>query len=227
MADAFGATMAMLLFVTLLAGGGIYYIVHLKRRQTDLEETLESQQNAAKIHTVIYSKIRDIARLATVREEFTAEISYEDVKEKFGFKLPFTGVKFQMTYEGVISCGCDLTRARVPEQSINGNNATILLPQCTVLDIYPKSGSYNIISNESGVFADKITLEQQQALVDSDLEREKNHLISEGILQRANENVCRILKAQMQAIGINPHVVFLNSDDTSRINAAPDTRLLN
>lgn len=214
MADAFGATMAMLLFVTLLAGGGIYYIVHLKRRQTDLEETLENQQDAAKIHTIISSKIRDIAELATVREDFTAEVSYEDAKEKFGFKLPFTDVKFHMTYSGVIVCGCDLTRARVPESSINGNNATILLPQCTVLHIYSKPDSYNIISNESGVFADKITLEHQNALVNDRLEREKNRLIGEGILQRANENVCRILKAQMQAIGINPHVVFLNGSDT-------------
>ena len=227
MADAFGATMAMLLFVTLLVGGGIYYIVHLKRRKDDLEETLESQKNAANLHTIIYSTIKDIAELTTVREEFTAEITYENVKEKFGFKLPLTGVKFQMTYSGVIKCGCDLTRAIIPENGINGNSATIILPQCTIVDFHSTPGSYKIISNESGVFADKITLEQQQALVDSDLEREKNHLISEGILQRANENVCRILKAQMQAIGINPNVVFLNSDDTSRINAAPDTRLLN
>ncbi len=218
MADAFGATMAMLLFVTLLAGGGIYYIVHLKRRQNDLEETLELQQNAANLHTIIYSTIKDIAELATVREEFTAEIFYEDIKEKFGFKLPFTGVKFQMTYSGVIKCGCDLTRARIPENSITGNRATILLPQCTIIDIYSKPGSCNIISNESGIFADKITLEIQDEMVAKDLEREKNHLISEGILQRANENVCRIVKAQIQAIGINPHVVFLNSSDTRLLN---------
>lgn len=218
MADAFGATMAMLIFVTLLVGGGIYYIVHLKRRQNELEDTVSSYQDAEKIHTIIYSKIRDIARLATVREEFTAEITYEDVKEKFGFKLPFTGVKFHMTYEGVISCGCDLTRAQVPQNSITGNSATIILPQCTVLDIYSKPGSCNIIFNESGIFADKITLEMQDQMIAKDLEREKNNLISEGILQRANENVCRILKAQMQAIGINPHVVFLNGSDTRLLN---------
>ena len=216
MADAFGETMAMLLFVTLLTGGGIYYIVHLQRRRDNLEETLEIQQNTANLHTIIYSTIRDIAQLATVREDFNATIYYNpsNTKEWHGFKIPFTDINFQMTYSGVIVCGCDLARARIPEQSITGNSATIFLPQCTVLDIYPKTGSCKILTNEKGILADRITLEQQQALVDSDLEREKNHLISEGILQRANENVCRILKAHMRAIGITPNVVFLNGSDT-------------
>lgn len=227
MADAFGETMAMLLFVTLLAGGGIYYIVHLKRRQNELEETMSSYQDAERMSIVISSKIQDLAELTTVREEFTAEISHKDNKAWHGFKIPFTDVNFRMIYSGVISCGCDLTRARVPHTSISGNSATIILPKCTVLSIYPKSGSCKIISNEKGILADAITLEMQDKLVSADLEREQNLLISEGILQRANENVCRILKAQMQAIGINPHIVFLNGNsDISKI-AASDTRLLN
>ena len=227
MADAFGETMAMLLFVTLLTGSGIYYIDHLKRRNNKLEQTVSNYQDAERMSIVISSKIQDLAELTTVREEFTAEISHKDNKAWHGFKIPFTDVNFRMIYSGVISCGCDLTRVRVPRTSISGNSATIIIPQCTVLDIHSKPGSCKIISNEKGFLADAITLEMQDKLVTADLEREQNLLISEGILQRANENVCRILKAHMQAIGINPHVVFLNGNsDISRI-AAADTRLLN
>ena len=220
MADAFGETMAMLLFVTLLTGGGIYYIVHLQRQRNDLEETVASYQDTARLHTLIYSKIRDIAQLATVEEEFTATISYnaDATKKLLGFNLPFSGVNFQMTYEGVILCGCDLASARVPEDSINGNSATIILPHCTVLRCYSKPGSCKIISNESGLLADKITLKQQDQLITADIEREKNHLIREGILQRANENVRSFLKGHMRLIGINPHIVFLSGSDTRLLN---------
>ena len=223
MANAFGTTMAMLLFVTLLAGGGIYYIVHLQRRRNDLEETVSSYQDAAKLRTVIYSKIRDIAELATVREDFTAEVVYEDKnsKEWHGFKLPFSDVKFNMTYSGVVVCGCDLTRIQVPDNGIHENGATLILPQCTIQHIYPKIESYHITTNETGLLADKISLEYQNQLVAIDLEREKNQLIREGILNRANENVRRIVNAHMRTIGINPRIIFIGG------NAYAGTRLLN
>lgn len=224
MADAFGATMAIMLFLTLLVGGGAYYFFHLKRKQTELEE---QNKNLEKLHAVIISKISDIAELATVREDFSAEIIYKDAKEWHGIKLPGTGVEFRMTYSGVIICGCDLTQVEVPRNSVTENSATIIIPRSKILHIYPNIDSYNIIDLKTGLFANKITLEQQNMLVAGDLESEKQRLINEGILTRSDENIEYILQKQMALLGVTPRIFFRNYNAESTKIESENQRLLN
>ena len=223
MADAFGATMAIMIFITLLVGAGVYYFVYLKQRQTTLEEQNRSLE---KLRAVIVAKISDIAEIATVREDFNAEIIYKDAKEWHGIKLPLTSVEFRMTYSGVIVCGCDFTQVEVPMNSISENSATIIIPRCKILHIYPNVESYNIIDLKTGLFASKITLEQQNMLVASDLESEKQRLINEGILKRADENVEYILSKQMQSIGITPRIIFNNYNSDAPSLGSSNQRLL-
>ena len=213
MANAFGATMAVMIFLTLLVGGGVYYFVHLKKRQTSLEE---QNSKLEKLRAVIISKISDIAEISTVREDFNAEIIYKDATEWNGIKLPLTGIEFRMTYSGVIVCGCDLTKIAVPQNSVTENSATIIIPRSKVIHIYPIVESYNIIDLKTGFFAKKISLEQQNMLVASDLESEKQRLINEGILKRADENIEYILQAQMQSIGVTPRILFNNYNSNSQ-----------
>ena len=214
MAEAFGATMAVIIFLTLLAGGGAYYFFYLKRKQTELEE---KNRNLEKLRAVIISKITDIAELSTVREDFCAEIIYKDAKQWNGITLPLTGVEFRMTYSGVIVCGCDLTRVEVPRNSVTENSATIIIPRSKILHIYPNIDSYNIIDLKTGLFAKQITLEQQNMLVASDLENEKQRLINEGILNRSDENIEYILRAQMQSIGVTPRIVYLSGASEQKL----------
>lgn len=231
MADAFGATMAILIFLTFLVGGGVYYVTNLKNKQKALEEqnrNEEKSRNLVRLHTVIVSKITDIAELATVREDFTSEINFKkDAKEWNGFNLPLTGTEFRMTYTGVIVCGCDLMQFEVPIDSVTENSATIIIPRSKVLHIYPNVESYNIINLKADLFGKKLTLEEQNMLVAKDIETQQQRIINEGILKRADENVECILKAQMQSIGVTPRIIFLNNNETSRISASTNPRLLN
>ena len=220
MAISFGATMAIMIFITFLVGGGVY----LKNRQTSLEEP---NRNLEKLRAVIISKISDIAEISTVREDFNAEIIYKDAKEWHGIKLPLTGVEFRMTYSGVIVCGCDLTQIQVPRNSVTENSATIIVPRSKIIHIYPIVDSYNIIDLKTGLFASKISLEQQNMLVASDLESEKQRLINEGILRRADENIEYILQAQMQSIGVTPRIMFNNYSSESPLLESQNTRMLN
>ena len=211
MANAFGATMAVLIFVTLLIAGGAYYFIHQKKEKDRIEEELR-QQRLNKIYTVISSKIRDMVELAVVREDFNAEINFEDKKEWRGIKLPLTGRSLQMSYSGVIVCGCDLKKSVVPQSSVTENSAQIIIPQCQILHIYPQVDTYKIINKNSGLLADDITLEMQSILVKGDLKLQEKRAIDEGILNRANNNVKEILKAQIRPFGVEPQINFLESE---------------
>ena len=174
------------------------------------------EKSGAEIRSIIFAKLRDIAELSSVREDFIATVNLSKSRQIAGINLPFTKGNFQMMYTGTIVCGCDLSAVQVYDADINGSHAVLRAPACKILHVYPNVNSF-MIQDNSGLLAPKISLEEQNALVAADLESQKRRAIAEGILERTASNIRQILVTQMRAIGVEAEVVF---------EAPPEQKLL-
>lgn len=137
-------------------------------------------QESVEINSVTVKEIiAPASELVTLKKEYTDFDTYENSKELFGKKLPFTTDKVIFTYSGVISAGIDLSEV---ELDVNNDKKTITitLPDAKILshEIDEKSFEFyeikNSILNETS-FEDYTTLraglkERQEEKVLSDKE---------------------------------------------------------
>lgn len=197
----FGATLAGCLALAGATGAAVYFFM---KRKLDEQKQIEEQRTISfqQMQTIVTNEIKNVYELVTVRENFTADISFADDKKFFGKHIPFSDRKFQMSYSGTITCGCDLEAIRFERDALN-NRVRIIVPMSRILDIYADVSSFKVHQRSKDFFADEIQLEQQKEMVTADLEAHRQHALQSGILEQANENVRRKLTSIITSRGLN------------------------
>ena len=217
----FWATIAVLLFVSILTGGGVY--LYTRQQRTTLPQPQE-ELSIPMIKAVILTKLKDVKELATVRSEFQSKATFSDSKKLMGHDVPGTARKFTLSYTGTIVCGCDLDEIRFADSFFDRNHLKITLPYSRVFDIYPDISSFDQHENSSGIFADNITIEEQNRAIAADIETVKQRLIDEGILLKSNENMQSLIKSITEPLGVTAEIAFANSNE---LEGQPDLLRLN
>ena len=169
-----------------------------------------SDQNRS-IRTTILAGIQNVSELATIRERFQSIVSFSDGVKIPGLNMniPGTTKKFMLKYYGTITCGCDLSKAKVSEK-VN-NKVTITLPSSEILDVYADVHSFEVYDQRVGIFT-SIKLDDQNREVEADLEKVKAHEIQNGILEHSNENVKRILTSVVATAGAEAEIIFTEKE---------------
>lgn len=160
---------------------------------TKVEEAIVEENYTLSIGTV-EEVISPASELITAKYYYTDADTYENYKELFGKKVPFTTDKVVFTYDGMISVGIELTDV---EYQIDNENQkiTIKLPELTVKanEIDEDSFEFPYVSDsifnttEMGDYVDLIgTLEK---------EKEKDLLANTEFMDGALENTKTVLKS--------------------------------
>ena len=129
----FWATIAVLLFVSALVGGGAVLFMRQRRALLPPQEELSIQT----VRSIILTKLQNVKELAMVRSNFQSVVHFEEAKKVFGHDVPGTMRKFMLSYTGTVVCGCDLNKVNVGNSFFNRNHLQITLPQSRIFDIYP------------------------------------------------------------------------------------------
>ena len=79
---------------------------------------------------VLENRLTEISELATITYSYTNMAEFENSRDFYGVKLPFTTKSFIITYDGEINAGVDLSKAEV---SVRGTRVNITLPEAEIL----------------------------------------------------------------------------------------------
>ena len=208
----FFATMAVLLFVSILTGTSVY--LYSKRNRTTISPTQEL--SIQMVHATILSEIKNIRELSTIENNFKSTVVFNEAEKKlWGHDVPGTTRKFKLNYSGTIVCGCDLNKIIIDNNFFNQNHLRITVPESKILHIYPHIDSIEPYDVSTGIFASDITLEEQNNAVAKDLEVVKEQQIKDGILLKSNENIRGLLLGITAPIGVEAEINFIESRDDS------------
>lgn len=227
MFEAFGSTLAITLVLVGMTGATVY--LFMQRKKTDLES--KSADDSARMtflqaQRLIYEEVRDVCEMALVRKNFTSTIPLEEDR-KFPFlnvHMPGTSRKLLINYSGTIVCGFELKDVKIlPEAS---GRLQISLPRSKILDIYADMKSVKVYHKETGIFAEEIKLEEQNALVAANLEEHGQQEIQEGLLDRADANARQLLHSRITNRGLNRNfdveILTLSNENIWALNAPPN-----
>jgi len=226
MGATFGAMLAGCLVLVGASGAAVYFFMK-KKHDAQLHEQKEERRSISfeQMQTIIIGEIKNVRELVTVRKNFTAEISFADDK-----KIPFLKVhmpgsdrKFQMTYSGTITFGCDLDAIRFERDEFT-DRVKIIVPPSKIFDIYADINSFKVHHQSAGILADGINLEEQKEMITTDLEAQRQRAVQEGLLAQSDENVRQMLSAIISRRGLSQifdvEIIFRGNDNTRILNSS-------
>ena len=98
---------------------------------------------------VLENKLTEISEFASLTYSYTNMAEFENSKDFYGVKLPFTTKSFIITYDGEIKAGVDLSRAEV---SISGSKITVKLPEAEILSHQIDEDSLEVFDETTSIF---------------------------------------------------------------------------
>lgn len=103
----------------------------------------------------VENQLQQISQLATIRYSYTNMGQFENSNEFYGIKLPFTTKRFIVAYDGTITAGVDLTKAKV---TVTDQKVTIALPAPQILSHEVDPNSLEVFDETTSIF-NPITIE--------------------------------------------------------------------
>lgn len=179
--------LAALLVLALLAGlcfgAGVLWI---SRQNQPAEITAD----------LLASRIQQAQQLVTVKYFYTNMGKFEDSTQFYGWRIPFSGKSFIVSYEGKISAGVDLGRATVKKE---GQRVTVSLPQPEILSHEIDQDSLKVYDESRNIFNQISVQDYAQFSVDQQQAMEQK-AIAGGLLEEAKGAAERALTGLLTAL---------------------------
>ena len=208
------------IFIFLL---GMVFALYFSGKNPDEDNLI--QNSIQKLQAIVLEEIKNVSELATFRKNFKSTLKFEDVTQFLDFQIPGTSRKFSMDYTGTIVCGCDLSKIRIEREENSKNRVKITVPQSKILDIYADVNSFKIHSQEAGIFAENIKIEEQNELIAKDLESQKKSAIQDGIIELSNENIRQVLTSIIAGKNLDKNfqidIEFLSENKIPQLQSPP------
>lgn len=209
----FGATLAGCLVLVGTTSAAIYFFLKRNSKQSDFKQ----------VQSIIYEEVKNVCELTLIRKNFNSHVSIDTAKKisLINVSMPGTSRKFFMDYSGTIVCGFDLSEVKILRDGIN--KIKIILPPSKILDAYANVHSFKIHMQDAGIFAENIQIEGQNKKVVNDVEIQKQIAIREGLLIKANEDVCQLLMSRILNRNLNKNfTVEITADDDKESRLPPN-----
>lgn len=98
---------------------------------------------------VLENRLTEISELASLTYSYTNMAEFENSKDFYGIKVPFTTKSFIVTYDGTIKAGVDLNQAEV---NVSGKKITVTLPAAEILSHEIDEDSLEIFDESTSIF---------------------------------------------------------------------------
>lgn len=169
-----------------------------RSQQPEPEPTITSE--------LLKGQLIAIEELGTAAYYYTGVGKFENQNEFFGWKVPFTGKSFIITYDGVIKAGIKLDGVDV---DVNESRKTIsvVLPKGEFLSHEIDENSIQILDESNGLF-NSITIEDYVGFSSEQKEVMAQRAIDNGLLQEAEKNASAAIEAFLALVpGIEEYMV--------------------
>ena len=134
-------------------------------------------------------ELRDIQELSTVEYHYTNMGRFENQKDFYGWKVPFTTKSFIVAYDGVIKAGVDLSDLQC---TVSGQNITITLSQAKILSHEMDEDSLEVYDETHNIF-NPIEIEDYTTFTADQKASIENRAVENGLLtaaaQRAESSI--------------------------------------
>jgi hypothetical protein len=151
--------------------------------------------------------LKEMSDLATVEYTVTKIIKAND--NKTWFKIGDR--KILMSCEAHIKAGIDLSRLTQDNFAIDGKNITVKLPPPKVISLSIPPEKIKVEYEDVGMFRDKFTSQDRNALAAQAETQIKNSIDSLGILQQAKVNTSLFVSNFLKRLGYeNINITFGN-----------------
>lgn len=143
-----------------------------------------AQEEGPQLSSVtVEQQLQQISQLATTRYAYTNMGQFEQGRDFYGIRIPFTTSRFIVSYSGVITAGVDLSQAQV---EVSGARVTITLPAAQILSHEIDPDSLEVFDETRSIFT-PITIEDyNQFQADQQGEMEEKALQA-GLLTQARD----------------------------------------
>lgn len=98
---------------------------------------------------VLQNKLTEISEYASLTYSYTNMAEFENSKDFYGVKLPFTTKGFIITYDGEIKAGVDLAKAEV---TVSGSKVKVNLPAAEILSHEIDENSLEVFDETTSIF---------------------------------------------------------------------------
>ena len=140
-------------------------------------------------------QLRDIQELSTVEYHYTNMGRFENQKDFYGWKVPFTTKSFIVAYDGVIKAGVDLSGMKI---EVSGKTITVTMPEAKVLSHEMDEESLEVYDETHNIF-NPIEIEDYTQFTADQKESIEARALDNGLLtsaaQRAENTVRGLIEA--------------------------------
>lgn len=140
-------------------------------------------------------QLRDIQELSTVEYHYTNMGRFENQKDFYGWKVPFTTKSFIVAYDGVIKAGVDLSEMKI---EVSGKTITVTMPEAKVLSHEMDEESLEVYDETHNIF-NPIEIEDYTQFTADQKESIEARTLDNGLLtsaaQRAENTVRGLIEA--------------------------------
>lgn len=98
---------------------------------------------------VLENRLTEISEFASLTYSYTNMAEFENSKDFYGIKVPFTTKGFIITYDGEIKAGVDLSKAQV---EMKGSKIIITLPEAEILSHQIDEDSLEVFDETTSIF---------------------------------------------------------------------------
>lgn len=177
----------IVMIIVLAVGFCIGYIVG-KRPEFDLKLPGEVEKQVVTVEDV-KSKIMEMAELTTYSGEYTVTMGKDETRYMFDdIKVLGTTNSVEITVSGVVKVGYDINEIEI---RVDDDKIYIKLPETKLNDNYVIWDTLSY--SESNNILNPIEFSQYEELVDEIEKKGLENVESEGIYQKAEENVKKIM----------------------------------
>lgn len=152
---------------------------------------------------VLQNKLTEISEYASLTYSYTNMAEFENSKDFYGVKLPFTTKGFIITYDGEIKAGVDLAKAEV---AVSGSKVKVNLPAAEILSHEIDEDSLEVFDETTSIFnplkvTDYNTFNKEQKAKMEEKAAEK------GILKEAGQKAADAVEDFVQQIAGEDYTV--------------------
>lgn len=156
---------------------------------------------------VLKNRLTEISEFASLTYSYTNMAEFENSKDFYGIKVPFTTKSFIITYDGTIKAGVDLDKAEV---DVSGKKITVTLPAAEILSHEIDEDSLEIFDENTSIFnplkvSDYNTFNKEQK---AEMEKKAT---DKGLLTEAGKKAADAIDDFISQLGSDEYTITVNT----------------
>ena len=156
---------------------------------------------------VLENRLTEISEFASLTYSYTNMAEFENSKDFYGIKVPFTTKSFIIPYDGTIKAGVDLDKAEV---DVSGKKITVTLPAAEILSHEIDEDSLEIFDENTSIFnplkvSDYNTFNKEQK---AEMEKEAT---DKGLLTEAGKKAADAIDDFISQLGSDEYTITVNT----------------